>query len=107
MGRRRWRSWRRGPGPPELPSALATAARSLIDEGCAPRAPPQQRPWPLLPRSTRPVLEGREPHRNPVESSAAKELVDGGFVEPTSNRTFVVSRSGYTFYEQEIKPHSE
>ena len=70
-------------------------------------AQPQQRPWPLLPRSTRPVLEGREPHRNPVESSAAKESVDGGFVEPTSNRTFVVSRSGYAFYEQEIKPHSE
>ena len=70
-------------------------------------AQPQQRPWLLLPRSTRPVLEGREPHRNPVESSAAKELVDGGFVEPTSNRTFVVSKSGYAFYEQEIKPHSE
>ena len=70
-------------------------------------AQPQQRPWALLPRSTKPVLGGREPHRNPVESSAAKELVDGGFVEPTSNRTFVVSKSGYAFYEQEIKPHSE
>ena|ERR1022692_1857309 len=67
----------------------------------------QPRPWPLLPRSIKPVLEGREPHRNPVESSAAKELVDGGFVEPTSSRTFVVSKSGYAFYEQEIKPHSE
>src|ERR1039457_2438064 len=28
----------------------------------------QPRPWPLLPRSIKPVLEGREPHRNPVES---------------------------------------
>jgi len=66
----------------------------------------QQTPWPLFPRSTKTRSDGRKPKRNPVESSAAKELVEQGFIEPTSNRTFVVSKSGFEFYKQEIQPHS-
>jgi len=65
----------------------------------------QQTPWPMLPRRPKKPLEPKKPHSNPVESSAAKELVGQRFIEPTSSRTFVVSKSGYQFYEREIKPH--
>jgi hypothetical protein len=66
----------------------------------------QQTPWPLFPRSPKTRSGGRKPNRNPVESSAARELVERGFVEPTSNRTFVVSKSGFDFYKHEMQPHS-
>ena len=66
----------------------------------------QQIPWPMLPRGTKKLHEAKKPHSNLVESSAAKELVDRGFIEATSSRTFVVSKSGYQFYEREMKPHS-
>ena len=65
----------------------------------------QQTPWPMLPRRTKKPLEPKKPHSNPVESSAAKELLVQGFIEATSSRTFVVSKSGYQFYEREIRPH--
>ena len=64
----------------------------------------QQTPWPMLPRGTRKLHETRKPHSNLVEASAAKELIDQGFIEATSSRTFVVSKTGYRFYEQEVKP---
>jgi hypothetical protein len=66
----------------------------------------QQTPWPMLPRGTETRSGGRKPNRNPVESSAARELVERGFIEPTSNRTFVVSKSGFEFYQREMQPHS-
>lgn len=66
----------------------------------------QQTPWPMLPRGTKKLHDSRKPHSNVVEASAAKELVDQGFIEATSSRTFVVSKSGHQFYEQEMKPHS-
>jgi hypothetical protein len=65
---------------------------------------PQQAPWPMLPRRPKKPHQARNPYSNPVESSAAKELVDHGFIEATSSRTFVVSNSGYQFYEREMKP---
>jgi hypothetical protein len=66
----------------------------------------QQTPWPMLPRGTKKLHDARKPHNNLVEASAAKELVDQGFVEATSSRTFVVSKSGHQFYERQMKPHS-
>ena len=66
----------------------------------------QQTPWPMLPRGTKKLHDARKPHNNMVEASVAKELVDQGFIEATSSRTFVVSKSGYQFYERELKPHS-
>jgi hypothetical protein len=66
----------------------------------------QQTPWPLFPRSPKTRSGGRKPKCNPVESSAARELVERGFIEPTSNRTFVVSKTGFEFYKQEIQSHS-
>jgi hypothetical protein len=67
---------------------------------------PQQAPWPMLPRRSKKPHQARKPYSNPVESSAAKELFGHGFIETTSNRTFVVSKSGYQFYEREMKPCS-
>jgi|GEM_PF-3264540 uncharacterized protein with von Willebrand factor type A (vWA) domain len=66
----------------------------------------QQTPWPMLPRGARKLHDTRKPHSSVVEASAAKELIDQGFLEATSSRTFVVSRSGHRFYEREMKPHS-
>jgi len=66
----------------------------------------QRTPWPMLPRSTRKLYGAREPYCNPVEWSAVKELLIEGFIEATSSRTFVVSKSGYQFYGRQLKPHS-
>jgi predicted transcriptional regulator len=35
-----------------------------------------------------------------------KELLIEGFIEAASSQTFVVSKSGYQFYERQMKPHS-
>jgi uncharacterized protein with von Willebrand factor type A (vWA) domain len=64
----------------------------------------QQTPWPMLPRGTKKLHDAK--HSNVVEASAAKELVNQGYIEATSSRTFVVSKSGLQFYEREMKPHS-
>ena len=61
----------------------------------------QQTPWPLFPRCIKRPPETKTPHSNPVESSVARELLDQGFIEATSNRTFVVSKSGYQFYQRQ------
>ena len=61
----------------------------------------QQAPWPMLPRRSK--HEPMKPYSKSVESSAAEELVGHGFIEATSRRTFIVSKSGYQFYEREIK----
>jgi len=62
--------------------------------------------WPMAPRMTKAAPDSREPNRYSVESSAAKELVDLGLVEQSSNVTYVVSKSGLAFYNTEIRPHS-
>jgi hypothetical protein len=62
-------------------------------------------PWPLLPRGTKGTDETRRPYSNPVESGIVKELMDLGFIEGTSSRTFVVSKSGFQYYERVMKPH--
>jgi hypothetical protein len=66
----------------------------------------QQTPWPMLRRRTRKLYRAREPYCNPVEWSAVKELLIEGFIEAASSRTFVVSKSGYQFYERQMKSHS-
>ena len=65
----------------------------------------QQTPWPLLPRRNQKPHAAMKPCSKSVESTAAEELVGHGFIEATSRRTFVVSKSGCQFYEREIKPH--
>ena|SRR5437016_3840168 len=65
----------------------------------------QQRPWPMMPRSSKapPIIRG--PFHNPVESSAACELLKFGFIERSSSQIFVVSKSGFQYYELEMKPY--
>ena len=65
----------------------------------------RETPWPICPRGTKRRPEAEKPHNTLIESSIAKELIFRGFVEATSNRTFIVSESGYQFYEREMKPH--
>ena len=66
----------------------------------------QETPWQVLPRRSKRQYDAREPYSNVVQSRVAKELVKQGFIEGSSSRTFVVSKSGYQFYEREIEPHS-
>ena len=69
-------------------------------------AQPQQSPWLMLPRRTKNLHAAREPYSNLVDWSAAKELLSQKVIEASSSRTFVVSVSGYQFYERQMKPHS-
>jgi hypothetical protein len=62
-------------------------------------AQPQQTPWPMFFRGGKEHRADREPHCNPIEPSAAWELLDLQLIEATSSRTFVVSKSGYQYYE--------
>ena len=62
----------------------------------------QRIPWPMLPRTCTKSFETQKAHSNPVELIAVWELLDLGFIEATSNRTFVVSKSGYQFYQRMI-----
>jgi hypothetical protein len=66
----------------------------------------QQTPWQMLPRRSKRPHDAREPYSNVVESGVAKELVRHGFIETSSSRTFVVSKSGHQFYKQNLKLHS-
>jgi hypothetical protein len=70
-------------------------------------AQPQQRPWPMMPRTMKTLPESRTPCHNPIEWSAANELVTLGYIEYTSNVTLVVSRSGRAFYEREMTHQSD
>ena len=63
---------------------------------------PQRQPWPLLPRRAKALFPDKKPHCNPIEASAGTELVESGFIEHSSNRTFVVSKSGHEFYQREL-----
>jgi len=63
----------------------------------------QQTPWPMLPRRTNGPYKADRPYSNPVESRAVRELMDQRFIEATSNRTFIVSKSGLEFYERNIR----
>jgi hypothetical protein len=65
----------------------------------------QHAPWPMLPRGADKARDPKRLYGNMVELSAVHELMDQGFIEGTSSRTFVVSKSGYQFYKREMKPH--
>lgn len=69
-------------------------------------AQPQRTPWPLLPRSTKRPQDARTPYTHTVDFTVANELLVRGFIEATSNRTFVVSKSGHEFHDREVKLHS-
>jgi hypothetical protein len=70
-------------------------------------AQPQQRPWPMLPRTKDTVRGPRTPAHNPIEWSAANELLTLGFIQHTSSVTLVVSQSGRDFYKHEMARQSD
>lgn len=61
----------------------------------------RQTPWTMFPRRTKKrgkALEAKDLCGNMVEFEVAKELIGRGFIEASSSRTFVVSKSGHQFY---------
>ncbi len=90
---------------PEKPMSVAgqRALQDMVELQMYLVAQSQRTLWSLLPRRSKRLDETRKPHSNPVESSTVKELMDRGFIEGTSSRTWVVSRSGYQFYHREMK----
>lgn len=61
----------------------------------------QTAPWPMCPRTRQNPRDPRKPHSNSVEVSAVWELLDLGFIEASSSRTFIISKSGQKFYERQ------
>ena len=88
-----------------MSNGLQHALKDMIELQMYLVAQSHGKPWPLLPRSTKP--RNRGPYCNAVDLGVADELVDRGFIEKTSSQTFVVSKSGCEFYLREIKPHSD
>ena len=82
------------------------ALRDMIELQMYLVAQSQQTPWPMRPRKAKSGLGAPDLSSRMVEFSVAKELVDRLFIEATSNRTYVVSESGYRFYREKLKPHS-
>jgi len=93
---------------PEKPISVAGqhALQDMVELQMYLVAQSQWTPWPLLPRRSKRLHETRSPYSNPVESSTVKELMDRGFIEGASSRTWVVSKSGSQFYQQEIKKNT-
>ena len=84
-----------GPSNPDIGERVVTpkkvmsvgaqhALKDMVELQMYLLAQPQQTPWPMLPRTTRTLPEGQKPYCNPVESSAANELIDRGFIEQSS-----------------------
>jgi hypothetical protein len=88
----------------KLSVAAQHALRDMVELEMYLVAQPQQTPWPMHSRRSRKDHRARNPLTNPIASSAANELLDRGFIEATSSQTFVVSKSGYQFYQREMKP---
>ncbi|MFY9725429.1 MAG: hypothetical protein WB579_02545 [Bryobacteraceae bacterium] len=86
-----------------ISGACLHALRDMVELQMYLVAQPPNKPWPMSPRSTKGQRKARKPYRNPIEANAVIELLERGLLEATSNRTFVVSKSGYQFYEREVK----
>jgi hypothetical protein len=83
-------------------SAGQQALQDMIELEMYLLAQPQGKPWLMVPRRLGKPDQGREPISNLVQSWAATELLMKGLIEPTSSRTFVVSKSGREFYRREM-----
>jgi hypothetical protein len=81
--------------------ACKDAIQDLVNLSMYLVAQPEQTPWPLCPRTVQNVLDSRKPHSNLIEVSVVWELQDLGFIEPTSNRTYIASKSGRKFCERQ------
>jgi hypothetical protein len=89
--------------PETMSVAAQHALRDMVELQMYLLAQPQERPWPILPRIPTNPLEVKIAHSTAVEVSAARELLDLNFIEASSSRTFVVSKSGHQYYERQMK----
>jgi hypothetical protein len=87
----------------EMSVASRHAIQDMVELQMYVEVQSQNKPWPMLPRRMNGQRGARAPYSNPVESSAVMELLYQGFIEGTSSRTFVVSKSGYQFCEREMR----
>jgi hypothetical protein len=54
----------------------------------------------MYPRTRKHPLDTRKAHNNPVDVSVVWELRELGFIEASSSRTFIVTKSGQEFYDR-------
>jgi len=91
-----------------LPNIMSSdgqhALQDMVDFEMYLVAQSRQTKWSLFPRGAKGRYEDNRPYSNLVDSDVARELIDRGFLEATSNLTFVVSKSGYQLYGREMKP---
>lgn len=83
------------------------AIKNMVESEMYLVAQPQQVPWPMLPRGVKKLKAIQRLNSSQVASGVARTLLDQGFIEATSCRTFVVSKVGHRFYEQNIKIDSQ
>ena len=84
---------------PEMSVVAQHALQDMVEGQMYLLANAQRMPWFLFPRTSTKSVETTRAHCTSVELSAANELLDLGFIEATSSRTFVVSKPGYQFYQ--------
>jgi hypothetical protein len=87
--------------PEQMSVGCKAALQDLVELQMYLVAQTQQTPWPMCPRTRKNPLDTRKAHSNPVEVSVVWELLDLGFIEASSSRTFIVSNSGREFYERQ------
>jgi hypothetical protein len=87
---------------PELSVIAKHALQDMVELQMYLLAQAQRKPWPMLHRTRTNSMETTRAHSTSVELSAANELLDLGFIEASSSRTFVVSRAGYLCYDRTI-----
>jgi hypothetical protein len=80
----------------EMSVVAQHALQDMIEGQMYLLAQAQRTPWLMFPRTRTNSIEA---HSTSVAFSAANELLDLGFIEATSNRTFVVSKPGHQFYQ--------
>lgn len=87
---------------PETMSVVAQhALQDMVELKMYLVAQPQQRPWSMFPRTLTESLDMKRAQSTSVQSNAARELLDLGFIEASSSRTFVVSKPGFQFYQRQ------
>ena len=77
------------------------ALRDMVELQMYLLAQPKEMSWSLFPRRVKKTLEVKRPYDTLVESRVARDLLARGLIEGTSNRTFIVSRSGYQYHERQ------
>jgi hypothetical protein len=87
---------------PEMSIIAQHALEDMVDGELYLSARSQPQPWQLFPRTCKTSFDNGERRSTVVDLNTVTELLDLGFLEGTSNRTFVVSKAGHCFYRGRI-----